>query len=147
MIYNCTLLNDSEPWCATHTFANDSYIPMHYAYCNKDCKGQIPDKTRPEHLGNPSYDNLWTSQVFNIHAWKAGVCHTYTPNEKFNPGGEGHLYALIGDGIDKPRRLLNGYEIYLHDRKVEHQINIKVAHFYFPFICSFLITEFLIITF
>ena len=120
MNYNCTILFDSEPWCATHTFANDSLIPMHYSYCNSTCNGQIPRTSRPEHLGRPLYDNLWTTNLFSIHAWKAGLCHTYTPNETYYPGNKGHLYALIGDGKEKPRQNLNGYEIYLHDIKVNN---------------------------
>ena len=122
MNYNCIALNASEPWCPIHTFANDSRIPIEYGYCNKKCNGQIPERSRPEHLGRSFYDNLWTTNLFSIHAWKAGVCHTYTPNETFYPGSEGHLYALIGDGMEKPRGSLSGYEIYLHDTKVNRKL-------------------------
>ena len=121
-MFNCTLFSDSEPWCGVHTYPNDSQIQGHYGYCNNQCNGEIPAKSRPEHLVNPLFDKLWSSNIYDLHAWKAGVCHTYTPNEKFVPGSEGQLYAFIGDGVKTPRRFLLGYEMYLHDQKVKNHL-------------------------
>ena len=78
MMFNCTLFSDSEPWCGVHTYPNDSQIQGHYGYCNNQCNGEIPAKSRPEHLVNPLFDKLWSSNIYDLHAWEAGVCHTYT---------------------------------------------------------------------
>lgn len=122
LVYNCSLFHDSEPWCSVHTYPNGSQVQGHYGYCKEDCQSQIPSKSRPEHLANPLFNKLWSTKIYNIHAWKAGLCHTYSPNETFFPGSEGQLYAFIGDGIRVPRHFLHGYEIYLHSQKVIYQI-------------------------
>ena len=91
----------------------------HYGYCRPECIGQTPSKSRPEHLTRPGFDQLWSSRIFHLHTWKAGLCHTYTPNETYFAESKGQLYALLGNG--KERRLA-GYEIYLHPEKVTYNI-------------------------
>ena len=120
IMYNCTLSRDSKPWCAVHKYQNDTEVQLHYGYCSQGCHGEIPTSSRPEHLANPLFKTLWTTNIYDLDPWKAGVCHTYTPNETFHSGTKGQLYAFLGDGLKKARLLLHKYDIYLHDKKVQY---------------------------
>ena len=115
-LYKCTLLQDLKPWCAVRTFSNSSYIPGNFGYCSPSCKGELPSRDRPEYLAGPGFNNLWKSRMFDIRTWEAGLCHTYTPNDTFQPGSLGQLYAFLGDK-DVNNNLRN-IEIYLHSAQV-----------------------------
>ena len=75
----CSSLNNTEPlilyqaptqkdqqngrlWCSTKTFQNFSMIPKSYARVSDDCKGEVPDETRPEHLAGPAFKDLWKTR-------------------------------------------------------------------------------------
>ena len=129
-LHNCTLLGDEKLWCAVRTFANGSYIPWEYGYCSPSCKGELPSRDRPEYLAGPGFNNLWETRMFDTRTWgQAGLCHTYTPNETFQPGSLGHLYGLLIDNEEfknlKQIKNLEHIEIYLHSSQVISYIKTK----------------------
>ena len=120
MIYGPTTIqsNPNTPWCTVHTYENYSSIPQQWGYVNEDCKGQVPDKSRPEHLAAPGYESFWKTRIFYIEPYLPGYCHTYTPNETHVYGKEGHLYAFL-DGVKKTSSYdFRGYYIYIHSNQV-----------------------------
>ena len=114
--YNCTPSVEATPWCAARTYANHSQIPGDYGYCSPSCKGELPSRDRPEYLAGPGFYNLWETRMFDLRTWESGLCHTYTPNDTFQPGSLGHLYAFLGDKDDDNN--LHHFEIYLHSSQV-----------------------------
>ena len=115
-----TILNsDSKsPWCAVHIYENYSYVPNSWGYVNHDCKGQVPDNSRPEYLAGPAYESLWKSRVFYVEPYLLGYCHTYTPNETFVYGKRGHFYAFL-DAVKYSTTFdFKSYHIYIHSAQV-----------------------------
>ena len=118
VLNNCTYTDDIKPWCAVHTYKNASIIPTHYGYCSENCNGEVPDSSRPEHLVGPAFESLWQSRFFDFQTWHSGHCHTYTPNETFLPGREGHFFAYLGDGAKTDYTWLRRFDVYIHSSKV-----------------------------
>ena len=114
--YKCTEMYDSRPWCAVHVFKNRSIVPKGYAYCNKNCNGEMPSNKRPEYLASSKFDELWQERIFNLNSHGGGHCFTYNPKEKFLPGRPGNFLALLGPELEKDS--LCGYNIHLHSKKV-----------------------------
>ena len=58
--------------------------------------------------------------MFDVSTWEGGLCHTYIPNDTFQPGSLGHLYGFLGDNI---KNNFDHFEIYLHSDKVIYDNN------------------------
>ena len=114
--YKCIDYLADTPWCAVRIYANRSQLPAEYGYCSPSCKGEVPSRSRPEYLAGPGFNNLWESRMFDVRTWESGLCHTYTPNDTFQPGSLGHLYAFLGE--KDANNDLHHFEIYLHSSQV-----------------------------
>jgi hypothetical protein len=105
-------------WCYTRTYPNRSGTVDFWGKCGPQCHGEMPMRGSAHNLAGAAFDDLWTTHVFDLKAWGSGICHTYHPPEKPQPGNAGLLYALIGDAMSAKTNVaeasFRGLTIYLH---------------------------------
>jgi hypothetical protein len=105
-------------WCYTRTHLNRSGMVGFWGKCGPQCQGEMPLRGSAHNLAGASFDDLWTTSVFDLKTWGSGICHTYNPLEKSMPGNAGLLYALIGDvtsaKINVAEASFRRLTIYLH---------------------------------
>jgi hypothetical protein len=86
--------------------------------CGPECHGEMPMRGSIHNLAGASFDDLWKTHVFDLKTWGSGICHTYNPPEKSQPGNAGLLYALIGDAMSSKTNVaetnFHSLTIYLH---------------------------------
>jgi hypothetical protein len=86
--------------------------------CGPECHGEMPTRGSSHNLAGASFNDLWTTNIFDLRPMGSGICHTYNPPEKSQPGNADLLYALFGDAtsvkVNLAEASFRGLTIYLH---------------------------------
>ena len=111
----CTLLDDSQPWCATDVDEQSFYQSQKYGYCPEECNGETPRFDSQYNLAAQS--QFWSTEIFDLNTYDSGLCHTYNPPRETPPGGAGSFYAWLGHKNKVLKKgLILGFDIFLHEK-------------------------------
>ena len=93
---NCTLIDDTSPWCNTRVTESGHYITGFWGYCSESCRGQRAEPSSEFNLASSKEPGLWSSALFDLSTWGTGLCHTYNPPGPSEPGVDGHAAPVAG---------------------------------------------------
>jgi hypothetical protein len=114
--HKCTSVSMDYDWCYTRTYPNGSGMVGYWGKCKPECAGEMPTPDNPHNLASEAYNDLWSTNVFDLQTWGSGLCHTYNPPVQSPVGTPGLLYALIGNASAAENVAFHGVNIYLHHR-------------------------------
>ena len=123
---NCTLIDDTSPWCNTRVTESGHYITGFWGYCSDSCRGQRAEPGSGFNLASSKEPGLWSSALFDLSTWGTGLCHTYNPPGPSEPGVDGQFYALFNKEeklASNESSLFRGFKIYIHDKGVAGKYN------------------------
>ena len=109
-------------------FRNGSHYISHtdngnWGYCDPKCKGESPKPSSEYNLAKSNYNDLWTSNIYDLNHWENGFCHTYDPPQKSTSDILLRIFFMLSepyyddyDYYDDSDENYKDYDIFLHEK-------------------------------
>ena len=112
--HSCFDMRTPDPGCFTRVGQGNIVGPeeaRHFGYC-AECSGEKIGPDSPYNLAQFKYEEVWSSDFFDLRTYENGLCHTYNPPDSSNTSFLSRIYFMIRKGFTG----YQSYDIFIHEK-------------------------------